>query len=128
MFFYDFLLLLFFAHLLVLRKRKEATQTENLHGSLFYTRDYFYTFVILSIPLLECLLKAQFISSSDKVLRMLPVLPPSLGNHIKYAIKNILHIDYTSLFIHNSQAKSLIFNNLYSFVSPLDNLRCLSQK
>jgi hypothetical protein len=64
----DFLLLLFFGRLLVQRERKEATQTENLRGFCYYSKGYFCTFVILSIRLLGCLSKAQFISSSGKVL------------------------------------------------------------
>jgi len=64
----DFLLLLFFGCLLVQRERKEATQTENLRGFCYYSAGYFYTFVILSMRLLGCPSKAQFISSSDKVL------------------------------------------------------------
>jgi len=70
-------LLLFFGRLLVQRERKEATQTENLRGFCCYSEGYFCTFVILSIRVLGCLLKAhellralleKFISSSGKVL------------------------------------------------------------
>ena len=64
----DFLLLLCFGRLLVQRQRKEATQTENLRGFCYYSEGDFCTFVILSIRLLGCLSKAQFISSSGKVL------------------------------------------------------------
>ena len=64
----DFLLLLFFGRLLVQRKRKEATQIFGLRGFCYYSEGYFCTFVILSIRLLGCLSKAQFISSSGKVL------------------------------------------------------------
>ena len=64
----DFLLLLFFGRLLVQRERKEATQIFGLRGFYYYSEGYFCTFVILSIRLLGCLSKAQFISSSGKVL------------------------------------------------------------
>ena len=66
--FCDFLLLLFFGRLLVQRERKEATQIFGLRGFYCYSEHYFCTFVILSIRLLGCLSKAQFISSSGKVL------------------------------------------------------------
>ena len=66
--FCDFLLLLFFGRLLVQRERKEATQTKKLRGFYCYSEHYFCTFVILSIRLLGCLSKAQFTSSSGKVL------------------------------------------------------------
>ena len=70
----------------------------------------------MSSRLLGCLSKAQFISSSGRVLRVLPpitnpqfgVHPGFLlarGNHIRYALKNAFRIDYHFCFFIISKLK-----------------------
>ena len=50
------------------KRKKRSHANFGLRGFCYYSAGYFYTFVILSIRLLGCLSKAQFISSSGKVL------------------------------------------------------------
>ena len=49
-------------------KEKKPRKPKICVALSFYSRCYFYTFVILSIRLSGCLSNAQFISSSGKVL------------------------------------------------------------
>ena len=50
------------------KTKKRSHANFDLRGFCYYSEGYFCTFIILSIRLLGCLSKAQFISSSGKVL------------------------------------------------------------